>query len=447
MKILIADDEKNIRETLIKYMELEGHRADGAENGLSAQRMMKENYYDAAVLDLKMPGMDGNELLEWIKGEDLSLPVIMISAHGQINDAVEAMKKGAYDYITKPFNMDELIFRITRLGEFRRGRKLIEKEKLRDEENFISQSPVMKKLDILLNKAAKTLSNILITGESGSGKEVTARHIHEQSPVSQGPFVAINIGGVPENLLESELFGYEKGAFTGAESRKLGLFETAVGGTLFLDEIGDMPLSLQVKLLRVLQERKVRRLGGIQDIPIDVRIVAATNRDLEEEVREGRFREDLYYRLNVVRLALPPLRERREDIIPLTVLIIQKLNRRMGRAVRDLSPEAVDKLLSYSFPGNIRELENILERSLIFTEKELLMSEDLDIPHLSLTKEKTDRPVPLSQTESLTLKEREKIAIIEALHRWEGNRTKAAGELGISRRTIIYKIQEYGLEL
>ncbi len=445
MKILIVDDEENIRETLKKILVLDGFQVGCAENGLSAQRMIGESYYDLAVVDLKMPGMDGMELLEWIGDEGIPLPVIMISAHGQINDAVRAMKAGAADFITKPFNMDELSLRIGRLSEIRRGRELLEEEISRDEENYICYSPGMKKLEQLLERAARTPSNILITGESGSGKEVTANHIHKLSAVSRGPFVPINIGGVPENLLESELFGYEKGAFTGADSRKLGLFETAVGGTLFLDEIGEMPPALQVKLLRVLQERKVRRLGGIKDIPINVRIIAATNRDLERDVKEERFREDLYYRLNVVRLALPPLRERREDLIPLAALIIRKLNRKMGRTVKDLSPGAVDRLISYSFPGNIRELENILERSLIFSEEEILTEGDLDIPAGKIPgrSEESRR----RDWEGLTLREREKKAIEEALHRWEGNRTRAAQELGISRRTIIYKIQEYELDV
>lgn len=289
-----------------------------------------------------------------------------------------------------------------------------------------------------------------MTGESGTGKEVIARTIHEQSPLSAGPFVAINIGGVPENLLESELFGYEKGAFTGAVSRKTGMFELASGGTLFLDEIGEMPSSLQVKILRVLQERTITRLGGTQPIPINARIVCATNRNLEDMVREGSFREDLFYRLNVVRIHVPPLRERKEDIPLLVSWILKKLNSRMGRQFTGLTPEAMEKLKEYRFHGNIRELENILERAAIFTDGSIIGEDELDLRANELEPsfgEETSCGGLAFGDEAVSLKDIEKQAIERALRRWEGNRTKAADELGITRRTLINKIAEFGLDV
>jgi hypothetical protein len=287
----------------------------------------------------------------------------------------------------------------------------------------------------------------LITGESGTGKEVVARTIHEQSPVSSGPFVAINIGGVPENLLESELFGYEKGAFTGAVSRKAGMFELANGGTLFLDEIGDMPYALQVKILRVLQERSITRLGGTEPIPINARIVCATNKDLESLVREGKFREDLFFRLNVVRIHIPPLRERKDDIPLLAAWIIKKINSNMGRHYSGLTPEAMEKLKNYDFYGNIREMENILERAAIFSDGDLITEDNIELRGDVLRPARLEEKEGVSGTEGLSLKEIEKQTIEKALRRWEGNRTRAAKELGITRRTLITKIEEYDLDV
>jgi two-component system response regulator AtoC len=314
----------------------------------------------------------------------------------------------------------------------------------------------MLKIKDVIDRIAKSPATVLITGESGTGKEVVARRIHSRSMLSDGPFVPINIGGVPEQLLESELFGYEKGAFTGAASRKIGMFELASSGTLFLDEIGEMPPALQVKLLRVLQERKITRLGGTQPIPINARIIAATNKVLEFQVREGLFREDLFYRLNVVRIEIPPLRDRREDIVVLAARILRRLNRQMGLSVQGLSEQALDTLKEYSFPGNVRELENVLERAVIFAEGSELRAEDLELRGVVLHEGEQKQSVqPVSASgyvnektgEPLMLKEIETRAIIMALHRWEGNRTHAAKELGISRRTLINKIAENGLEI
>jgi two-component system response regulator AtoC len=392
MKVLIVDDEKNIRELMGRYLKFEKIDSDGAENGLSAQRMLREALYDACLVDLKMPGMDGLSLIEWIRSEGFRMPIIMMSAHGEIRDAVTALKKGAQDYIVKPFDPEEMTIRLLKLIENQRLKDLVETEQLgreeSEDESFIGTSTGMLKIKDVIDRIAKSPATVLITGESGTGKEVVARRIHARSMLSDGPFVPINIGGVPEQLLESELFGYEKGAFTGAASRKIGMFELASSGTLFLDEIGEMPPALQVKLLRVLQERKITRLGGTQPIPINARIIAATNKVLEAQVREGLFREDLFYRLNVVRIEIPPLRDRKEDIVVLAARILRRLNRQMGLSVQGLSEQALDALKAYSFPGNVRELENVLERAVIFAEGSELRAGDLELRGVVLHEEK-----------------------------------------------------------
>ncbi len=458
MNILIVDDEHNIRELMRKYLSLEGVESDGAENGLSAQRLLRENHYDACLVDLRMPGMDGLSLISWMRQEGFRMPVIMISAHGEIHDAVTALKVGAQDYIVKPFDPEELTIRLRKLIEAQNLRNLVETE-IRSIEGpasgLVGESPPMKRIKEVISRIADSPATVLVTGESGTGKEVVARQIHASSKLAEGPFVAINIGGVPENLLESELFGYEKGAFTGAVGRKTGMFELASGGTLFLDEIGDMPLTLQVKMLRVLQDRKTTRLGSTTAIPINARIIAATNKNLEDMVRAGTFREDLFYRLNVVRIELPPLRDRRDDIPLLAGVILQRFNRQMGHHVEGISPEALQLLKKHPFYGNVRELENILERAVIFTNSSVIEAETLDLRGSAL------RPVSEGESsstsvakllnedtgEARSLKELEVDAIIRALHRWEGNRTRAAQELGISRRTLINKIAEYQLDL
>lgn len=455
MKILIVDDEQNIRELMQKYLALEGMESDGAENGLSAQRMLRDQHYDACLVDLKMPGMDGISLIRWIRQEGFRMPVIMISAHGEIHDAVTALKDGAQDYIVKPFDPEELTIRLRKLVEAQNLRNIVETESRLTQtidSTLVGESAVMKRIKEIIARIADTSSTVLITGESGTGKEVVARQIHACSSLAESPFVAINIGGVPENLLESELFGYEKGAFTGATGRKIGMFELASGGTLFLDEIGDMPLPLQVKLLRVLQERKITRLGGTSPIPIDARIIAATNKDIEEMVRTGTFREDLFYRLNVVRIELPPLRERKEDIPLLAGVILKRLNRQMGHRVTGLSSQAIEALKTHPFYGNVRELENILERAAIFSDSSIIDVADLDLRtstlHLQADHDAAQRvEETVEHGEAKSLKEIEVEAIIRALHRWEGNRTRAAEELGISRRTLINKIAEYNLDL
>lgn len=440
MKVLICDDEENIRNLMKRFLALEGLDSDTAENGLSAERMLRSDVYDAVLIDLRMPGMDGLELLKWLRQEGFRMPAIMISAHGEITDAVEALKNGADDYIVKPFDPEEVVIKLKNLVEAASLKSVAESSG--KDGSLVGESPEMMDVQRIIEKIAPTHATVLITGESGTGKEVVAREIHRLSSVKEGPFIAINIGGVPENLLESELFGYEKGAFTGALQRKTGLFELASGGTLFLDEIGDMPFSLQVKILRVLQEKKITRLGGTNPMPINARIIAATNKDLESMVREGHFREDLFYRLNVVRIHIPPLRERPADIPVLAAYIITKYSKEMGLKITGFTPEALDALRHHSFYGNVRELENIIERAMIFADSETIGINDLDL-RSGLQKNDVLKAVPASDV--LTLREAERNAIIRALQRWEGNRTRAAEELGISRRTLISKIQEYGI--
>lgn len=451
MNILIVDDETNIRDLMVRYLKTDGIEGEGAENAYSAQRLLSQKPFDGCLIDLRMPGMDGLELIRWIRQEGFRMPIVMVSAHGEITDAVEALKHGAQDYIVKPFNPEEVVIKLKRLVEAQNFRNIQEtEERLPQDHAFIGESVQIQRIKSMISRIALTNSSVLVTGESGTGKEVIARTIHEQSPLSAGPFVAINIGGVPENLLESELFGYEKGAFTGAVSRKTGMFELASGGTLFLDEIGEMPSSLQVKILRVLQERTITRLGGTQPIPINARIVCATNRNLEDMVREGSFREDLFYRLNVVRIHVPPLRERKEDIPLLVSWILKKLNSRMGRQFTGLTPEAMEKIKEYRFHGNIRELENILERAAIFTDGSIIGEDELDLRANELEPSFGDGDSCGGLAfgdEAVSLKDIEKQAIERALRRWEGNRTKAADELGITRRTLINKIAEFGLDV
>lgn len=447
MRILIVDDETNIRDLMCRYMKIEGIDGVGAENAYSAQRILREQPFDGILVDLKMPGIDGYEFARWVRDEGFRMPIIMMSAHGEISDAVNAMKHGVQDFIVKPFDPEEVIIKLKNLVEAQNFRTLQEmEERLPQERAFIGESVQIRKIKDTISRIAATSSSVLITGESGTGKEVVARSIHEQSTVSSGPFVAINIGGVPENLLESELFGYEKGAFTGATGRKVGMFELANGGTLFLDEIGDMPHALQVKILRVLQEKCITRLGGTEPIPINARIVCATNKDLESLVREGKFREDLFFRLNVVRIHIPPLRERKDDIPLLAAWIIKKLNINMGRHFSGLTPDAMEKLKNYNFYGNIRELENILERAAIFSDGDLISEDNIELRGDVLGHESKPSQESVS-TEGMSLKEIEKQSIERALRRWEGNRTKAAKELGITRRTLITKIEEYDLDI
>ncbi|GAB1481464.1 sigma-54 dependent transcriptional regulator [Treponema sp.] len=466
LRVLIIDDEKNLRESLGQYLEGEGLEARLAASGEEARSILENKSFDAVVVDLRMPQMSGLEFLTWLKDSGPLIPAIMISAHGELADAVQAMKLGASDYLVKPFDPEELVLRLRRVVEDSRLRGTLQalersqtrQSRISDEADaWVGSGKIMQELRHLINRVAPTKSTVLITGESGTGKEVVARLIHKISSRNAGPFIPINLGGLPENLLESELFGYEKGAFTGAESRKTGLFELANGGTLFLDETGDMPLTLQVKLLRVLQDKKIMRLGATRQIPIDVRIIAATNKDLEEAVHSGKFREDLFYRLAVIRLHIPPLRERREDITVLAELFAQRYALEMGKSALRLDPSTLALLESYAFPGNVRELENAMERAVILCDNEVLKAEDFSFAGARMG-EKTASPRPHQSPKSILserapietqgeLKELEKQAILAALERNKGHREKTAAELGITRRTLLNKMKEYELKL
>jgi two-component system response regulator AtoC len=470
-KVLVVDDEKNMRESLAEFLALDGFACELAASGEDALSLLSRSTFDAAVLDLWLPGMSGIDVLGKIRETGPSLPVIMMSAHGEIRDAVAAMKLGATDYLVKPFDPAELAFRLAkaisdsrlirlaRVGE-RLDARLNAERDTSSGGSWLGDDPVMSGIINLVHRVAPTDSTVLVTGESGTGKEIIAREIHRQSTRSAGPFVPVNVGAIPETLLESELFGYEKGSFTGAENRKLGLFELASGGTLFLDELGEMPLSMQVKLLRVLQDRTIMRVGGTRPIPVDVRIVAATNRDLEALVRNGTFREDLYFRVNVIRLKLPALRDRPLDIAPLAGMFTARFSREMRKPVSGLSPEALSMLSAYGFPGNIRELENLIERAVILCEGDVLEPRDFMIDRLALEEDSlrpdsraAANPAASAFTASaaspaaspVSVRDAEKQAIVAALVRNAWHRERTSAELGISRRTLLTKMKEYGL--
>ena len=452
MRVLIVDDERRMTESLAEYLGLEGIEIKAAGDGAEAKALLCEEAFDALVTDLRMPKLDGLGLLSWLREEGPSVPVIVISAHGEVRDAVAAMRLGAYDYLVKPFDPEELVIRLNKAVAERRASGRLSAGERRYEEGtrLIGESKPMREVLALVERAAPSNANILLTGESGTGKEVAARLVHELSG-REGPFVPVNVGAVPESLLESELFGSEKGAFTGADARRTGLFETAQGGTIFLDEIGELPLHLQVKLLRAIQEKKIMRLGGVKPIPVDARLVAATNRDLEAEVAAGRFREDLYYRLNVIRIRLPPLRERSGDIGLLAGYLLGKLQAELGRRVEGMSAEAIALLESYSFPGNVRELENALERALILADGPRIEARDLRLgsggealARGQGSEAKAGGPCePFAEPRSLA--EIEKAAIEASLRRNRFRRERTAEELGISRRTLLNKVKEYGI--
>lgn len=444
--ILVIDDEEHMRWVLREALVGEGYRvlaADSGERGLEVREL-----YDLVVLDLKLPGMGGLEVLSRLKQSRLGMPVIVITAHGSIDTAISAMKLGADDYITKPFEMDELILAVKKslevqdlVQEVKHLRMQLQRQSGAD--RVIGQSEEMQAVRQLVTQIAPTSASVLITGESGTGKEVVARAIHECSSRVDGPFIAVNCGAIPENLLESELFGYEKGAFTGAIARKPGRFEAADGGTLFLDEIGELPLSMQVKLLRFLQELSFERVGGTQTIKVDVRILAATNRDLARSIEEGFFREDLYYRLNVLSVELPPLRLRREDI---SVLAENFLARYRGnKRIRCFASETLRILQEYSWPGNVRELENAVQRATILTMGEEI--EPGDLPPNVRVRRSLEASRFILPPEGICLEDVEKDLIRQALEQTASNQTKAANLLGITRSALIYRMQKHGIQL
>ena len=444
VNILVVDDEEIVRSSLVDWLREDGYHAEAAENGFEALEKLREKPWDIALVDLKMPKMDGLELMERMKELKPDIQVIIITAYATVHTAVQAMKMGAYDYLVKPFNPEEISLLINRLIESKELVKEISylRKELAKQYQFhdlISKSPKMQKIFEFARTVAKSNSNILILGESGTGKELLARAIHNESLRAAGPFVAVSCVALPETLLESELFGHEKGAFTDAVTQKKGKFELAHGGTLFLDEIGDISPKLQLNLLRVLQEKEFTRVGGTKPIRVDVRIIAATNRDLKKAVEEGKFRDDLYYRLNVISIQIPPLRERKEDIPLLVHRFIEKCNIELGKRVEKISEEALKTLMKYDWPGNVRELENVIERAMVITKGTLIKPEDIQIsaePSKEIRVEGEDR----------SLRAVERAHIQRVLEENDWNIQRSAQILGIDRVTLYKKIKKYGLK-
>ncbi len=447
-KILIAEDEKGMMDVLDIFLQEEGYQTVLARDGRAALEAIERDIFDLVITDVKMPHSDGFEVLKKVKEVSPDTVVIMITAFGTTEAAFEAIKSGAYDYIEKPFKIEELRVVIKRALERKKFTSLLSlKERLRKPEalcDIIYRSEKMKALMETLPNIAQSSSNVLITGESGVGKELIAHALHRLSARSSKEFVAINCAAFPEGLLESELFGHMKGAFTDAHYNKQGLFEIADGGTIFLDEIGDMPLSLQAKLLRVIENGTFRRVGGITDIRVDVRIIAATNKDIKKEVEEGRFREDLYYRLNVIPLHIPPLRERREDIPLLVEYFVKKYQ--PGKVLTD---EAIEALENYRWKGNVRELENVIERVCLLTKSDLIDIKDLPPEIIMDVKEKPIIPelTPLGVNLDRIVEDIEKQYIIKALRMTQNTKVEAARLLGLSFRSFRYRLKKYNIEI
>jgi len=449
-RVLIVDDEESMRDFLSIMLHREGYQVDTAVDGAQAVVHLRDHSYDLVISDIKMPRMTGLELLAHIKDRTPETVVLMVTAFSSTDEAVEAMKQGAYDYITKPFKNEEIRLIVKNALERRELRRenLALKEALGQRFSFdglIGKSKMMQDVFSMIRKVASSPVKILVTGESGTGKELVARAIHYNSDRRDGPFVPINCGAIPENLLESELFGHEKGSFTGAIRQKPGLFETAAGGTIFLDEIGELPAMMQVKLLRVLQENEFRRVGGTKDIKTDVRVLAATNRHLEEAVAAGSFREDLYYRFNVIRIDLPPLRQRREDIPVMVDFFWERFTDQKGVKVAE---DAMRRLIDYSWPGNVRELENVIERATVLGHDNEITLDCLP-PNLVTGMSSSVTPltdIPESGMDlDAYLGEIEKEILIKALARTDGVRKSAAGLLGITFRSIRYRLAKYDL--
>lgn len=448
--VLVVDDEKNYLVVLEDLLEDEGYNVLTASSGAEALELIAQSPVDTVLSDIKMPGISGIELLDRILAIDPDLPVILMTAFAEVDQAVEAMKKGALDHIQKPFDNRDVRRAVARGVE---KRSLIKNIRLLETElgslwgNIIGKSRAMGSVFAIMKRVADTPTTVLITGESGTGKELIARGLHKASSRSKAPFVSINCAAVPENLLESELFGYEKGAFTGAVGLKQGKFEFANAGTLFLDEVGEMSLNLQVKLLRVLQEHEFQRVGGNKDIQVDVRIVAATNKNLKEEVDAGRFRADLFFRLNVVRIDVPPLRDRRDDIPFLVAHFLNRFSEKLACGIREVDPDVTSALCSYSWPGNVRELENVIERALVLCRGRTVMPEDLptEVRKSPPIDEELDTLLSGQKNLAGTLDALEERMIRQALKKAANVQAQAAKALGISRSNLQYKMKKYGL--
>jgi two-component system response regulator PilR (NtrC family) len=452
--ILVVDDERSMREFLEIMLTKEGYDVRTAANGQEALALIRKNLFDLVILDIRMPKMDGIVTLHHLKEISPDTVVLMITAYASTDTAIQAMKQGAYDYITKPFKIEEIKMTI---------KKALENKTLQTENSLLKQvvedryrlgsiignSPKMQKVFEFVKKISPTKTNVLISGDSGTGKELVAKAIHYNSPRRDNPFVILNCGAIPENLLESELFGHMRGAFTGAISNKRGLFEAADGGTVFLDEVGELPLSMQVKLLRVIQDREFTRVGGTDPIRVDVRIVSATNKNIEEAVQKGKFREDLFYRLNVIHLKLPNLRERKDDIPLLAQHFLQQFSNELGTNIRHIAPEAMKRLMNYDYPGNVRELQNIIERAVALESSDVLTVQNLS----SYLDEKRD----LARGEILldipkdgidleqVVEDLEKTLILKALEKTKGIKKRAAELLHINFRSMRYRLEKYGL--
>ena len=453
-KILVADDEKSMREFLDIMLKKEGYKVTLASNGEEVMKLIEKDIFDLALVDIRMPRQDGISVLKRIKSISPETVVIVITAYASADTAIKAMKEGAYDYITKPFKIDEIKLIIQNALEKKHLQKenLLLKQVVRDRyhfENIIGQSSKMLELYDLLEKVAPTKTNILITGESGTGKELVAKAIHYNSPRKDKPFVTLNCGAIPESLIESELFGHMRGAFTDAIMTKKGLFEVADEGTIFLDEISELPLMMQVKLLRVLQDREFKRVGGTEDIRVDVRIISATNKDLEEAVREKQFREDLFYRLNVIQIRIPSLRERKEDIPLLTSHFLKRYSEELGKQISQISSEALRVLVQYDYPGNVRELQNIIERAMALETSQELTAQNLSSyieEQLPIKKRPLDLEIPSEGVDlEKIVEDVERTLLLKALDRTKGIKKKAAELLHINFRSMRYRLEKYGL--
>jgi len=444
-KILVIDDEKLIQWSLEQELSRDGYEVFSASTGEAGLQLFDRESPDLTIVDIRLPGADGIEILEKIKAQDKEHPIIMITAFGDVGTAVRAMKLGAFDYLTKPFDLEEVKLVVGKALESRMLRQEVSelRKKERQTNQIVGASPEIKKVLEAVQKIAETdATTVLIVGESGVGKELMAKAIHYQSQRGEKPFMEIDCSALPETLIESELFGHEKGAFTDARTLKKGLLELADGGTAFLDEVGDMPLSTQGKILRVIETKTFKRVGGTRDIQVNIRIIAATNKSLADLTKQGKFREDLYYRLNVIPIFIPPLRERKEDILPLVKHFIEHYNKEFRKHVRGPSPEAEKRLISYSWPGNVRELINVIERAILLEGKDIILPE-----HLILevgTQGATSKDFRLPER-GVSLDDVEKNLVIQALEMTSGNQSRAAGLLGITRDTLRYRMKKYHL--